>query len=48
MGVALWAPVIAVSSVTAMPEWVAILAAGGICTIYTAVVSNNISIKFQQ
>ncbi|CAG0924109.1 unnamed protein product [Notodromas monacha] len=37
MGVALWAPVIAISSVTSMPEWVAILTAGGICTIYTAV-----------
>jgi Na+/proline symporter len=39
MGVALWAPVIAISSVTSMPEWVAILAAGGICTLYTAVVT---------
>ncbi|CAG0892343.1 unnamed protein product [Darwinula stevensoni] len=37
MTVALYAPVIAVASVTPFDEWTAILVAGGICTIYTAI-----------
>ncbi|CAG0884270.1 unnamed protein product [Cyprideis torosa] len=37
MGTALYAPVIAVSAVTDMPEWIAIIVAGGICTFYTAI-----------
>ncbi|CAG0880842.1 unnamed protein product [Darwinula stevensoni] len=37
MTVALYAPVIAVASVTPFPEWTAILVAGGICTIYTTI-----------
>ncbi|CAG0888409.1 unnamed protein product, partial [Darwinula stevensoni] len=36
MTVALYAPVVAVSSVTPFPEWLAIIVAGGICTVYTA------------
>ncbi|CAG0882593.1 unnamed protein product [Darwinula stevensoni] len=37
MGVALYAPVVAVSAVTTIPEWVAIVLAGTICTFYTAI-----------
>ncbi|CAG0888410.1 unnamed protein product [Darwinula stevensoni] len=37
MTVALYAPVIAVSSVTPFHEWTAILVAGSICTVYTAI-----------
>ncbi|CAG0882592.1 unnamed protein product [Darwinula stevensoni] len=37
MGVGLYAPVIAVSSVTDFPEWVGIAVCGSMCTVYTAV-----------
>ena len=46
MTVALYAPVIAVASVTPFDEWAAILVAGGICTIYTAIVSSYFSLNF--
>ncbi|CAG0918662.1 unnamed protein product [Notodromas monacha] len=36
MGVALFAPVVALSSMTGFPQWAAILIAGGICTIYSS------------
>ncbi|CAG0882591.1 unnamed protein product [Darwinula stevensoni] len=37
MGLGLYAPVIAVSSVTDFPEWIGIAVCGGLCTVYTAI-----------
>ncbi|CAG0895446.1 unnamed protein product [Darwinula stevensoni] len=37
MGVALYAPVVAVTAMTTIPEWLAIGVAGAICTLYTAI-----------
>jgi Na+/proline symporter len=39
MGVALYAPVVALSSMTGFPQWAAILLAGGVCTVYSSIVS---------
>ncbi|CAG0920870.1 unnamed protein product [Notodromas monacha] len=36
-GTALYAPIIAIASITDVPEWAGILIAGSICTLYTAV-----------
>jgi Na+/proline symporter len=42
MGMALYAPVVALSFMTGFPQWAAILVAGSICTIYTSFVSQNV------
>ncbi|CAG0915141.1 unnamed protein product, partial [Notodromas monacha] len=38
MGVALYAPVLAISSAAEFPQWIGILLAGGVCTVYTVIV----------